>query len=124
VEVSKLNDEATFDEADDMAGPVSVAVALDRAIDDREQRIVVVGNGHFLANTYLGNGGNIDFGINLINWLAGDEDLITIQPRATIDSQLILSESALTAIVIGFLIALPLLFLMSGLIIWWRRRRR
>lgn len=124
VEVSKLNDEATFDEANDMAGPVSVAVALDRTIDDREQRIVVVGNGHFLANTYLGNGGNIDFGINLINWLAGDEDLITIQPRATIDSQLILSESALTAIVIGFLIALPLLFLMSGLIIWWRRRRR
>ncbi len=124
VEVSELNDEATFDEADDTAGPVSVAVALDRTIDDREQRIVVVGSGHFLANTYLGNGGNIDFGINLVNWLSGDEDLITIQPRATIDSQLMLSEFALTAIVIGFLIVLPLLFLMSGLIIWWRRRRR
>ncbi len=124
VEAGELNDASTFDETDDVAGPVSVAVALNRTIDDREQRIVVVGSGHFLANTYLGNGGNIDFGINLVNWLAGDEDLITIQPRATIDSQLILEESALTVIVIGFLIVLPLLFLMSGLIIWWHRRRR
>ncbi|MCO6427215.1 GldG family protein [Nitrosomonas communis] len=124
VETSELNDEATFDEADDVAGPVSVAVALDRIVDDREQRIVVIGSGHLLANTYLGNGGNIDFGINLVNWLAGDEDLIAIQPRATIDSQLMLSESEITVIVIGFLIVFPLLFLFSGLVIWWRRRRR
>ena len=124
VETSELNDEVTFDEADDVAGPVSVAVALDRIVDDREQRIVVIGSGHLLANTYLGNGGNIDFGINLVNWLAGDEDLIAIQPRATIDSQLMLSESEITVIVIGFLIVFPLLFLFSGLVIWWRRRRR
>ncbi|SDZ02263.1 GldG family protein [Nitrosomonas sp. Nm33] len=124
VETGELNDEATFDETNDVAGPVSVAVALNRTIDAREQRIVIVGSGHFLANSYLGNGGNIDFGINLVNWLTGDEDLITIQPRATIDSQLMLDESALTVIVISFLIVLPLLFLMSGLIIWWYRRRR
>lgn len=124
VETGELGDEITFDDADDVAGPVSVAVALNRIEGDREQRIVAVGSGHFLANTYLGNGGNIDFGINLINWLAGDEDLITIQPRATIDSQLILTESALTVIVIGFLIVFPLLFLISGGVIWWCRRRR
>lgn len=124
VETGELDEEMTFDEAEDVPGPVSVAVALDRTLDDREQRVVVIGSGHFLANTYLGNGGNIDFGINLINWLAGDEDLITIQPRATIDSQLTLNESELSVIVIGFLIVLPSLFLISGLIIWWVRRRR
>ena len=83
-----------------------------------------MGNGHFLANTYLGNGSNLDFGINLINWLTGDEELIVIQPRATLDSNLILSESELTLIAVGFLILLPLLFLMSGIAIWWRRRRK
>lgn len=124
VETGELGDEIAFDEIEDVAGPVSVAVALDRTLDDREQRIVVIGSGYFLANAYLGNGGNIDFGINLLNWLAGDEDLITIQPRSTIDSQLMLNESALTLIVIGFLIVLPLLFLMSGLIIWRKRRSR
>ncbi|WP_430233073.1 GldG family protein [Nitrosomonas communis] len=124
VETGELNDAPTFNETDDVAGPVSVAVALKRTIDEREQRIVVVGSGHLLANTYLGNGGNIDFGMNLVNWLAGDEDLITIQPRATIDSQLILKEPALTVMVISFLIVLPLLFLVSGIMIWWHRRRR
>ena len=107
-----------------MAGPITIAVTLTRNIQDREQRIVVAGSGHFLANTYLGNGSNLDFGINLINWLTGDEELIVIQPRATLDSNLILSESELTLIVIGFLVLLPVLFLVSGTVIWWRHRRK
>ncbi len=124
VESGDLSDEITFDHATDVAGPVSIAVALTRTIQDREQRVVVVGSGHFLANTYLGNGSNLDFGINLINWLTGDEELIVIQPRATLDNHLILNESELTLIVVGFFILLPLLFLTSGTAIWWRRRRK
>ena len=124
VETGDLSGEIVFDQDIDVPGPVSIAVALTRAIQDREQRIVVAGSGHFLANTYLGNGSNLDFGINLINWLTGDEDLIAIQPRATLDSGLILSEFELTLIALSFLIALPLLFLLSGVVIWWRRRRK
>lgn len=124
VESGDLDGDISFDQLYDVAGPVDIAGALSRTVRDREQRIVVIGSAHFLANNYLGNGGNLDFGINLVNWLAGDEDLITIQPRATRDSNLILSESALTVIVVGFLIVLPLLFLLCGVFIWWRRRRR
>ncbi len=124
VETGDLDGEITYDQAMDVAGPISIAVALTRNIQDREQRIIVVGSGHFLANAYLGNGSNLDFGINLINWLTGDEELIAIQPRATLDSSLIFSEFELTLIVIGFLILLPVLFLVSGFTIWWRRRRK
>jgi len=124
VETGNLDGEITFDQATDVAGPISIAVALTRNIRDREQRIVIVGSGHFLANAYLGNGSNLDFGVNLINWLTGDEELIVIQPRATLDSNLIFSESELTLIVLGFLVLLPLLFLVSGMVIWWRRRRK
>ncbi|HNP26290.1 MAG TPA: Gldg family protein [Nitrosomonas sp.] len=122
VEKNPLDEAFVFDPDEDVAGPITVAVALTRYVDDREQRIIVVGNGHFLANTYLGNGNNLDFGINLVNWLVGDEAMITIQPRATQDSYLALGETALTAIVVVFLFFLPGIFLLSGVVIWWRRK--
>lgn len=124
VETGKLDSGIVFDKMYDVSGPVSIAATLSRTLHDREQRIAIIGSGNFLANTYLGNGNNLDFGINLVNWLTGDENLITIQPRATLDSNLVLSESALIIIAGGFLIVLPLVFLASGLIIWWLRRRR
>lgn len=124
VETGKLESDVTFDEMYDVAGPISIAAALRRTLQDREQHVVVIGSGHFLANSYLGNGSNLDFGINLINWLVEDENLITIQPRATLDSNLTMSKSALTVIVSVFLIILPLFFLVCGITVWWQRRRR
>lgn len=124
VETGDLNGEIIFEPDADVPGPVSIAVALTRNIQDREQRIVVVGSGHFLANSYLGNGSNLDFGINLINWLTGDEELMIIQPRATLDNNLALNESELTLIAVGFLVVSPLSFLTCGIVIWWRRRRK
>ena len=123
VEKGSLDDALVFDEDEDVAGPVVIAVALSRYVNDREQRVIVIGSGHFLANTYLGNGNNLDLGINFVNWLVGDEEMITIQPRATVDSHLILGEAALTGIVIVYLFVLPGSFLLSGVFIWWRRKR-
>ncbi|SEM93419.1 GldG family protein [Nitrosomonas marina] len=117
------DDDYTFNPQEDAAGPVTIAVALSRFANDREQRVIVVGSGHFLANMYLGNGNNLDFGINLFNWLSGDEEMITIQPRATLDSHLILTDFELTVIVVFFLLVLPFVFLLCGVIIWWRRKK-
>ncbi len=111
-----------FDKNRDMPGPVSLALALQRNVHEHEQRIVVVGSGSFLANAYSGNGGNLDLGVNMVNWLTHEENLITAQPRATRDSAITLSKRQLTAIIAGFLIALPLLLAAIGAVQWWRRR--
>ena len=112
-----------FDKQHDTPGPAVIAMALQRTVKDREQRIVVVGNGAFLANSYAGNGGNVDLGINMVNWLAGEEHLIPLQPRAAKDTQLTLSKMQLYAISFVSLLGLPLLLGCVGLFIWWKRRR-
>jgi ABC-type uncharacterized transport system involved in gliding motility auxiliary subunit len=122
VETGDLGGRIVFDEGHDMPGPVTIAVALERRRDEKDQRIVVVGSGYFLANTYLGNGGNLDLGVNMVNWLTGDDRLIAIQPRSAPDVSLTLSRGWLAALVIVFLIALPLAFLLAGAWVWWRRR--
>lgn len=123
VETGKLEGKLSFDKNRDFPGPVTIAVAFERNVGARQQRVVVVGNGHFLSNTFVGNGGNLDLGINMINWLSGDDELITIQPRGVADSSIDIDQVTLYLISFAFLIALPLAFVFAGAVIWWRRRR-
>jgi ABC-type uncharacterized transport system involved in gliding motility auxiliary subunit len=111
-----------FDKQRDIPGPVVIAMALQRHINDRDQRVVVVGNGAFLSNSFAGNGGNVDLGMNMVNWLAGEEHLIALQPRAAKDSSLMLSKLQLEIISVIFLLILPLLLAGSGIYIWRKRR--
>jgi ABC-type uncharacterized transport system involved in gliding motility auxiliary subunit len=112
-----------FDKQHDAHGPVVIAMALQRKINNREQRIVVVGDGAFLSNSFAGNGGNVDLGVNMVNWLAGEEHLIVQHLRPAKDSKLELSAMQLNLISIGFLLVLPLLLAGAGGYIWWKRRR-
>ena len=120
---NKPSDKPHFDKRHDTPGPVVIAMALQRNINNREQRIVVVGNGAFLSNSFAGNGGNVDLGMNMVNWLAGEEHLITQKLRPAKDSKLELSAIQLRLISIGFLLGFPLLLAGAGGYIWWKRRK-
>ena len=112
-----------FDKLRDTPGPVVVALALQRKYKDRDQRIVVVGDGTFLSNTFAGNGGNVDLGVNMVNWLAGEEHLIIQHLRSPRDTKLVLSALQIRLISIGFLLVLPLFLAGVGTYMWWKRRR-
>ena len=114
VSTRPMQDKPRFDDSRDVPGPVDIALALQRSVDDREQRIIVVGSGSFLANAYSGNGGNLDLGINMVNWLANEEKLITLQPRAIKDGAVNMSKTQLALIGGGFLFALPALLVLAG----------
>ncbi len=130
-ETGVLAGEIGFDELEDVAGPLSLAVAVTRNLDNdaedevepKQQRIVVVGDGDFLSNAYLGNGGNLDLGMNMVNWLSRDDQLIAVPAKITLDRSLNLSRNASMVIGFGFLIFLPALLLLSGLGIWLKRRK-
>lgn len=112
-----------FDAARDVPGPFNLALALQRDREGREQRIVVAGSGTFLSNAYSGNGGNLDLGMNMVNWLAGDEQFITLAPHTAKDAKLTYSKHQLTAFTYLLLLGLPLLCAVIGAWLWWRRHR-
>ena len=122
VETGKLDTKPVFDKARDFPGPVNIASAFERVVGDREQRVVVVGTGHFLSNSFLGNGGNLTFGVSLFNWLAGDDTLGAIDPRPAADTRLEIDTMQLYLIAFVVLLLLPLVFAAAGITVWWRRR--
>jgi ABC-type uncharacterized transport system involved in gliding motility auxiliary subunit len=125
-ETAEISGKIRFDAGtQEQAGPLSFAYALARDFNkDQEQRIVVIGDGDFLSNTYVGNVGNLDLGLRIINWLVHDDQFIDIPAKATPDSHLELSKTAIAVISFGFLIILPLMLLMTGFWVWRRRNRR
>jgi len=134
-ETGEPKGEIAFDKGSDIQGPLTLGVGLTRARPAKsdtvntepgpdEQRVAVIGDGDFLSNTYLGNGGNLNLGINIINWLSRDDNLIAINATTAPDTQLNLSRNAALLIGFGFLFALPLALFAAGWMIWLKRRRR
>lgn len=128
LETGTIGGKISFDDKQDIRGPINIAVALERKYGQTGQRVVVVGNGNFLSNTFIGNGGNLDLGINIINWLAGDDSLITIQPKPLKDVNVLIPSDAggkiLAAFIFfGFRLILPIALLIAGIVIWWKRRK-
>jgi ABC-type uncharacterized transport system involved in gliding motility auxiliary subunit len=131
-EFQPINNDGTSDirfDADkgELKGPLDFGFALTRlspSPDKSEQRVVVIGDGDFLSNTFLGNGGNRALGERVFDWLLGDDKLVDLPPRGAPDRLLQISQGELNVISVGFLIALPLLLLLIGSLIVWRRRRR
>jgi gliding motility-associatede transport system auxiliary component len=100
------------------------AEVKERGQSGRKQRVVVVGDGDFLADAYIGNGGNLALALNLFNWLSQDDRLIAVPPKTAPDLTLTLSPVQTVVIGAGVLFALPLLLGGNGLLLWLRRRKR
>ena len=123
IETGDLEKNVHFDKDRDVHGPVIVAATLERKVKDKSQRVVVVGTSQFLSNQYVGMLANLDLGTNMLNWLAEDENLISVQPRSRVDTELSLGRTGLTFIGLWFLLVLPAAFLVIGGMVWWRRRQ-
>ena len=111
----------------ELKGPLDFGFALSRlspSPDKSEQRAVVIGDGDFLSNTFLGNGGNRALGERVFDWLLGDDKLVDLPPRGAPDRLLVISQTELDMVSVSFMIVLPLLLLLIGGLIVWRRRRR
>jgi ABC-type uncharacterized transport system involved in gliding motility auxiliary subunit len=112
----------SYDAKTDTLGPLSLGVAANRKVDDREARLVVIGNSQFAANPWIGQQRNGDLFFNTIDWLAQDESLISIRPKAPTNRRVTLTAGQATALWWLDLALLPGLVIFSGVYIWWKRR--
>jgi len=125
-------------EKGDVQGPISLAVAVSAPVNDPSQpapkegeeapanrpetRIVVVGDSDFAANAYLGTGGNRDMFLNIVNWLAQQENMISVRPRNPDDRRITLTGGQDRFIFWLTVLIIPGAILLAGVQTWWRRR--
>ena len=123
-ETTKPYVQGEFEAETDQPGPLSLGLAMEPASDDvvTGQRIVVIGDGDFLSNAYLGNGGNLDLGFNIINWLSHNDELIALPAKIAPDLSFSLSKTGAIILAIGSLFVAPALLFGTGIMIWWKRR--
>ncbi|MEN8179062.1 MAG: GldG family protein [Pseudomonadota bacterium] len=110
-------------ELGEQSGPLTIGYALQSKGQDREQRILVIGDGDFLSNSFLMNAGNLDLGLALVRWLTTDDHMLGIPTKEPKDRELHLSPLLQGIIGLGWLIVIPSLLLITGGIITWRRNR-
>jgi ABC-type uncharacterized transport system involved in gliding motility auxiliary subunit len=123
-----------LDEKKDRKGPVSLAVVVTKPAAGRvpgaETRIVIVGDSDFASNMMTGEvakllagaAGNSDLFVNSINWLAGEEKLISIRPMRTDSRPLNITGPQLRWLFTIYSFVVPALLIALGGMIWWRRR--
>lgn len=119
--------QAAFDpNSGELKGPLTFGYALSRlspSPDKNQQRVVVIGGGDFLSNAFVGDAGNLAFGERVFDWLLGDDALASVAQPAP-DAVMKPTRVQLGALTFGYLITLPILLILIGLAISWRRRRR
>ena len=116
-----------LNEKEDVKGPLPMAAALTPKVTPEEGKprpaIVIIGNSTFATNAFVNFPGNSDFFLHTAAWLAEERNMMAIVPK---DSALRpftpnpLQERALLYLQV---ILLPATMLISGIVVWRKRRR-
>jgi ABC-type uncharacterized transport system involved in gliding motility auxiliary subunit len=118
------SESVTLGDAKNKKGPFVLGAAgtYNTGKPNQQGRFVVIGNSGFAANNFISFNANRDLAMNTINWLAQDEDLISIRPKETEDRRLNVNAAQMRVFLYFTLIALPLLIIGSGVSVFLKRR--
>ena len=111
------------------AAPLTIGVSIEKggSADERVQmnssRMVVVSNATFVQNNALTQDQQaLDFVSASANWLLSREQLIGIAPKIPKTLTFSLNEDALRSLRWMILVLMPLVFVVLGTAVWWKRR--
>lgn len=121
--------EVSYNEGADSKGPLSIAVAISKKHASQGEnspdiRIVVFGDSEFANNKFRPYSGNADLFNNTVNWVTQREDLISIRPKKRAASRVFLSQKEANIVTYTSMIAIPLIFFASAIVLTINRRRK
>ncbi len=123
--------EYQFEEGVDLQGPLAIGVlivGLSPEITEVDEetitgtRLIVYGDSDFASNRRFQDGDNGALFLNSVNILTVGKELITMDRKYLQTRRLIIGPEAKNFITISSIGLLPLLVLVAGAYIWWRRR--
>ena len=121
--------EASLDDSD-LKGPVPLAVAASAYVKDLEGgdsesgaefEMLVFGDSTFVTNKYWRQLFNDALALSGVGWLAGEEQRISIGPRAVRASRAYLTQAQARTVFYLSVLVIPELILLAGIAVWWRR---
>lgn len=126
------DEEPRFDEGVDVEAPIHIAflIGIASIVETGEEstetifepRLIVMGDSDFAANKHFYNGNNSDLFLNSVNWLTAGTELISIDRKVLQTRRLIIGPEATRFLNFSSIGLLPIIILVIGGIIWWRRR--
>jgi ABC-type uncharacterized transport system involved in gliding motility auxiliary subunit len=121
--VSDIGANGAIDPKKGKKGPFTLAAAGTTS-GTNKGRFVVFGTARWAQNNLMNSNalGNRDLFANSINWLASDEDLISIRPKETQNQTLNMTGQRGTLMFWLSVVIFPLAVVGMGLGTWWQRR--
>ena len=128
-ETNLKNGKARFDKGEDLPGPVTLGVVVTKKVSKdasgkKKTRLVVIGDSDFANNSYFGVQGNGDLFMNIVSWLAEEEDLISIRAKRPEDRRVFLTARQAKWVMYLTVILMPLAAVGTGIGVYIRRKRR
>jgi ABC-type uncharacterized transport system involved in gliding motility auxiliary subunit len=116
--------EIRIDPNKDKKGPFTLAAAAtyNTGKPNNQGRFIVVGSSRWISNSFLRFNGNRNLMLNMMNWLSSDEDLISIRPKEQEDRRINLTRAQFFTLRSVSQFLLPLIVVIGGVMVWWRRR--
>ncbi|MBP1992695.1 GldG family protein [Paenibacillus eucommiae] len=121
-DIALLMQSQTKQDDKDIKGPLHLGYAVENK--EKQPKAVILGSSTFLMDQEILTQGNKDFALNSIGWLQEQTDQVTIRPReGEAYQEALITLGQANTIFYTTLVALPLLFLLFGGFVWWRRKR-
>lgn len=116
--------EVSFNEGVDNKGPLGYFAAFENEISEsKSSRIIAFGNSTFVINTYKKFPKNFILFLNSLNWLIGEERLITFNIAGIEEKPIFMSENQIGVIFYFTVIFCPLLLLVIAFALYKRRQK-